>query len=92
MTANLNQPDGSIKSDSSPSPKRKGLSSSPEFTIRPSPLHSNCTVELNVLTSIYEVEPKRAGLQSPDPTNLERIAGNMSTNTFIHSSTELETV
>ena len=86
MTADLNQPDGSVKSDSSPTSKRKGLSSS-----QPSPLHVNNTVELNV--HVYEVEPKRAGSLSPDQTDISsRITGNMSTSSFIDNSNKFERV
>ena len=81
MSVDLNHPDGSVKSDNSPSSKRKGHSSP---KIQPSPLHCNgSSVQLND----YEVEPRRAG--SPERLDLDqstRTVDSFSTSTFIDSS------
>lgn len=87
MTAvDLNHPDGgSVKSDNSPSSKRKGHSSP---KIKPSPLHSN-GVRYNVELNDYEVEPRRVGSQSPERFDLEESTGSMnglSASTFMDNS------
>ena len=86
MTEDLNHPDGCINSNDSPSSKRKGLSSPPKLSNKPHSVHSDETVELNVRT--YEVEPRRAGSQSPDqiPMEISRLSGSISSSTFTDNS------
>ena len=82
MLVNLKHPDGgSVKSDNSPSSKRRGHSSP---KIKPSPLHCNGN---SVQLSDYESEPRRAG--SPERLDLDqstRTVDSLSTSTFIDSS------
>ena len=62
ITANLNQPN---ESDNSPPSKRKGHSSP---KTKPSPLRSNGVSHIVELDN-YDVEPRRAGSQPPEPSD-----------------------
>ena len=76
ITANLNQQN---EIDNSPPSKRKGHSSP---RVKPFPLHSNGirhAVELND----YEVEPRRAGSQSPEQSDFDE--STRTTSTFTDS-------
>lgn len=83
MNVDLNQTDGSMESDNSPSSKRKGrVSPKMNSTHR----HSN---GYNVQLNDYNIEPRRAG--SPAVAELDvsiKTVGSLSTSTFVDSSSK----